>query len=82
MGQQTNPSQRQCFFALHQEGLTFAEIAERMQVSKACVRYWYRRQRDGEICQTHYSRTPKGLLSYFHPRVRYVILRLRLEQPH
>jgi putative transposase len=81
MGQQTNPSQRQHFYALHQEGHTYAEISERFKISKACVRYWCRRQRDGKGSQTIYSSKPCRLLNHFHPRVRYVILRLRLEHP-
>lgn len=81
MGQQTGPHQRQQFYSLHQQGQTYAEIATRFGVSKMCVRYWCRRQRDGKSCQTHYWRRSRGLLSSFHARVRYVILRLRLEHP-
>jgi hypothetical protein len=52
-----------------------------MGVSRECVRYWCRRQRDGKGIQSVYCRKPYGLLSRFSPLVRFVILRLRLEHP-
>jgi hypothetical protein len=79
MVKQTIPDQRRQFYALHEEGHTYAEIAERMNASKACVRYWCRHQRKGKDVHTCYPRKCTGFLSHFHPRVRYVILRLRLE---
>ncbi len=79
MYQQTNPTQRRQFYTLHQQGQTYAEIAERFGISKMCVRYWCRHLRDGKDAQTTYHKKPSGLLHRFHPRVRYVILRLRLE---
>jgi transposase len=79
MSTQTVPNQRQQFYTLHLQGHTYAEIAERLGVSKMCVRFWCRRLRDGKGAQTIYPKKPSGLLSRFHPQVRYVILRLRLE---
>jgi hypothetical protein len=79
MHQQTSSTQRQQFYNLHQQGQTYAEIAERFGISKMCVRYWCRHLRDGKDALTTYHKKPWGLLHRFHARVRYVILRLRLE---
>jgi len=81
MTNRTTPRQRRRFYERHLRGETYQEIATEEKVSKECVRYWCRRQRDGGSCQTKYQRKPSGLLSSFHPLVRYCILRLRLEHP-
>lgn len=72
------PQRQQCY-RLHLGGETYAQIAQRWDVSKECVRYWCRRQRDGKDILTHYGHRPRGLLGSFSPLVRYAILRLRLE---
>ena len=77
----TTPAQRQEFYRRHLRGESYQTIADKMGVSKSCVRYWCRRQRDGGTCQTQYKREPTGLLGRFDPKVRYSILRLRLEHP-
>lgn len=77
----TTPRQRQKFYDRHRDGETYQEIAKETGASTACVRYWCRRQRDGGDCQTRYRRQPSGLLCRFDPKVRYGILRLRLEHP-
>jgi transposase InsO family protein len=81
MTKRTSVCQRLEFFRRHQVGQSYAEIAIHMGVSKECVRYWCRRQRDAGDVYTRYHRAPRGLLSRFHPMVRYAILRLRLEHP-
>jgi hypothetical protein len=81
MSERTTPHQRRAFYELHRGGQTYREIAERYGVSKECVRYWCRRQRDGKGCHSSYHRPAAGLLSRFDPRVRYCVLRLRLEHP-
>jgi transposase InsO family protein len=81
MGKQTTPDQRRTFYELHQQGLSYPEIADQYQVSRECVRYWCRRQRDGGSSKTTYRRAPGGLLSRFDGLVRYCILRLRREHP-
>jgi len=81
MSVRTTTDQRRKFYELHQDGLTYEETAHRFGVSKECVRYWCRGQRDGKSCQTHYHRESPGLLSHFDPKARYWILRLRLEHP-
>ena len=81
MARQTTPEQRRSFYQRHLQGRTYQEIADHEGVSKECVRYWCRRQRDGGIVQSRYRRVPAGLLSRFDPKVRYGILRLRLEHP-
>jgi transposase len=81
MSLRTTPAQRRIFYELHEGGATYDDIASRFGVSKWCVRYWCRRQRNGKSCETHYCRKPQGLLSHFHPLIRYCILRLRLEHP-
>jgi transposase InsO family protein len=81
MPRQTNPQQRCRFYQRHLRGETYREIADSEGVSRECVRYWCRRQRDGGGCRTTYRREAAGLLSQSHPLVRYCILRLRLEHP-
>lgn len=77
----TRAKQRREFYQRHEGGETYQEIADASGVSKECVRYWCRRQRDGGDCQSRYRREPGGLLGRFDGKVRYVILRLRLEHP-
>jgi len=81
MGTHTTPIQRRTFYELHEQGLSYPEIADQYEVSRECVRYWCRRQRDGGSCKTTYRKEPTGILSRFHWLVRYCILRLRLEHP-
>ena len=81
MPKHTTPEQRCGFYEAFQHGDTYQEIADRHGVSRECVRYWCRRQRDGGSCQTVYRKEPTGILSHFAPLVRYCILRLRLEHP-
>jgi transposase InsO family protein len=79
--QRTTPTQRRAFYELHQQELTYPEIAERFGVSRECVRYWCRRQKAGHSSQSAYHRERRGLLSGFDDLVRYVLLRLRLAHP-
>lgn len=81
MANRTAPRQRRRFYERHLRGETYQDIAMDEKVSKECVRYWCRRQRDGGSCHTNYQRTPSGLLSRFHPLVRYAVLRMRFEHP-
>ena len=81
MRKHTTPSQRQEFYELFQQGLSYREIASRHGVSRECVQYWCRRQRDGGSCQTAYHREPGGILGRFDGLVRYCVLRLRIEHP-
>lgn len=81
MNIRTTPEQRKGFYQQHRQGKTYVAIAECEGISCECVRYWYRRQRDGGDCQTHYHRGTAGHLSHFSPLIRYRILRLRLEHP-
>lgn len=77
----TTPAQRREFYRRHLRGESYQTIATEMGVSKGCVRFWCRRQREGGSCRTEYSRHPAGLLGRFDPKVRYCVLRLRLEHP-
>ena len=77
----TTVTQRQEFYQRHQAGESYQAIALRMGVSKECVRYWCRRQRDGGDGQSRYQRAGRGLLSRFDPKVRYAIVRLKLAHP-
>lgn len=81
MSEQTTCKQRSLFYQRHCRGETYEVIAQAMGVSRECVRYWCRRQREGQGVQSQYHRQPAGLLSRFSPIVRYVLLRLRLEHP-
>lgn len=77
----TTPAQRRRFYERHVRGETYRKIAASMNVSVECVRYWYRRQRDGGSSKSRYRREGKGVLSRFAPVVRYIILRLKLSHP-
>jgi transposase InsO family protein len=81
MAEQTTVGERRLFFERHQAGQTYEEIAVLYGRSMECVRYWCRRQRDGGMVETKYHHSSIGLLRRFDPKVRYVILRLRLEHP-
>lgn len=81
MRKHTTCEQRRAFYREHLRGKTYRELAERHSVSKECVRFWCRRQRDGSSCHSQYHREPSGLLSHFDPLVRYWVLRLRLKHP-
>jgi transposase InsO family protein len=81
MVKHTTIAQRCEFYQRHQVGESYTEIAMQMGISKECVRYWCRHQRDGGDCQNRYQRGHRGLLSHFDPKVRYAIVRLKLEHP-
>lgn len=81
MNTRTTPKQRKEFYQRHQQGESYPRIAEGEGVSRECVRYWCRRQRDGGDCQAHAHRKTAGSLNRFSPFIRYGILRLRLEHP-
>ena len=81
MTQRTSLRKREAFVAAHQAGSSYAEIAERHEVSQECVRYWCRRARRGESLESRYHRRAPGILQHFDPLVRYAILRLRLRHP-
>jgi transposase len=77
----TSEQERQLIYELHQQGATYAELAERFGVSLMCARYWCRRCRNGQCNQKRKAHQKFGLLGHFHTLVRYAILRLRLEHP-
>jgi transposase InsO family protein len=77
----TTPAQRRRFHELHEDGLTYDEIAAQHGVSSGCVRYWCRRLRRGGGAESRYRRATLGPLSTFPPLLRYVLLRLRLLHP-
>jgi hypothetical protein len=81
MAVRTTPSLRQQFCYRHQSGETYEAIADSEGVSKWTVRFWCRRARDGGDLRTRFHREPEGLLHRFDPKVRYCVLRLRLEHP-
>jgi hypothetical protein len=81
MKKQTTPDERCEFYRAHVRGRSYAQIAMQSGVSRACVRYWCRRQRDGGGTHSRYQRQPQGLLSRFDAKVRYGALRLRLKHP-
>lgn len=81
MSEQTTPEQRRSFFEQHRDGKSYHQIADAARMSVMCVRYWCRRLRDGKADHSTYKRRPSGLLQSFHPMIRYVVLRMRLEHP-
>jgi hypothetical protein len=81
MLRRTDPTLRMKFFHAHLQGKSYADIAATEGVSKECVRYWCRRQRRGGSVISQYPGPAPGLLQRFHPLVRYVLLKLRLQHP-
>ena len=81
MTTRTTPCLRQRFCQCHRSGETYQAIAEGAGVSRWTIRYWCRRERDGGAMRTVYRREPAGRLGRFDPKIRYCILRLRLEHP-
>ncbi len=79
MGRHTYVEQRMECFRLHEQGGSYAAIAEKISRSPECVRYWCRRLKRGGDAQSHYGCQPRGLLHRFDPMVKYVILRLKLK---
>ncbi len=77
----TTPEQRHLFYQRHLRGEPYEAIAHGAGTSRWCVRYWCRKQQAGASPRTVYQRSPSGILGRFHPRLRYCILRLRLEHP-
>jgi transposase InsO family protein len=77
----TSERERERFGERHRAGEGYEAIAAAHGVSKECVRYWCRRQRDGLSCQSRWHRRKAGALVQFEPIVRYGILRLRLAHP-
>lgn len=81
MAERTTHTQRIDFYQQHLRGASYQAIADAAGVSRECVRYWCRRQRDGHGINSCYARTAPGVLSRFDPKVRFAVLRLRLEHP-
>lgn len=81
MGLQTTERERKAFYDRFRGGESYQVIAHATGWSVECVRYWCRRQRDGQSCRQPRRRTGTGALSRFSPLVRYAVLRLRLEHP-
>jgi transposase len=81
MNIKTSVQQRQRFYELHQQGKTYAEIAEQAGVSLMCVRYWCRRHKKSQGHAISHPRKKQGLLVRFDALVRYALLRLKLEHP-
>lgn len=81
MKTETTPAERRKFYQLHQDGLTYEQIAERYAVSPMCVRYWCRKQGKGEGVENHYYNPRSGILSQFDESIRVKILELRQAHP-
>lgn len=79
MARRTSETDRRKYYQLHQEGKSYAEIADLMGVSRECVRYWCRRQNKGGQPVTPLHRPPPGILSRFPAIVGETILKLRVE---
>lgn len=77
----TTPDQRREFYRRHLRGESYQAVADDVGVSHGCVRNWCRHQRDGGTCESQYHRDSPGILSAFHPLVRFAILRLKLAHP-
>lgn len=75
----TTIRQRELLYHLHQTGQTYPQLACQQGLSRECVRYWCRKQRAGHSAQTVHP--ARQMLERFDPKVRYVILRLRLAHP-
>jgi hypothetical protein len=81
MQKRTDDVQRREFYRRHLRGESYSDIAAAEGFSKECVRYWCRRQQRGGSVVSHYPGPAPGLLQRFHPMVRFVVLRLRLQHP-
>jgi hypothetical protein len=81
MYKRTDETKRREFFHQHLGGKSYAEIASETGYCKECVRYWCRKQKKGGGVTSHYPGPAAGLLQRFHPKVRYVVLKLRLQHP-
>jgi hypothetical protein len=81
MLKRTDEAMRRRFYQDHLRGSSYADIAAETGFSKECVRYWCRRQRQGGSVVSHYLGPACGVLRGFHPLVRYVVLKLRLQHP-
>jgi hypothetical protein len=81
MHERTDEAKRLEFFHRHLRGESYAEIAAEAGVSRECVRYWCRRQKKGGAVMSHYPGPAAGLLQRFDVKVRYVVLKLRLQHP-
>lgn len=77
----TTEGQRREMYWRHLQGESYDVIGKSYGLSRECVRYWCRRQRDGGRVKTQWHRPAPGVLSHSDPIVRYCILRLRLEHP-
>jgi hypothetical protein len=81
MAKRTDETMRREFFHQHLRGKSYAAIASETGYCKDCVRYWCRRQKKGGSVTSHYPGPAAGLLQRFHPKARYVVLKLRLQHP-
>lgn len=77
----TGALERKQFFALHQEGKSYAEIGTLFGVSPMTVRRWCRRQRDGGGVENRYRNPQAGVLSQFPAQLAEAILSLRRAHP-
>jgi transposase InsO family protein len=84
MAKRTTEEERRAFYALHQEKYTYAEIGQQYGVSRECVRYWCRRQKQGCDCVTRSGKRPgrrRRALERFERDVRCWILCERRRYP-
>jgi len=67
----------------HKKGESLRQISGSLGYNLYTIRKWWRRYRDlgYEGLLVKKGQSEKGALSSFHPRIRYVILRLKLENP-
>jgi len=77
MKRYTSENDRQRFNELHQQGQTYAQIAEAFGVSKECVRLWCRRLRAGGNPKDRYHNPRSGILSQFPAAIKEEIRALR-----
>ena len=85
MGQrQTSVSERNYFIDLKLTGLTLEEVAEETGWSLYCVRYWWRRYRDGgrkALDPPDGRKQRGGSMSTFPGVMRFAFLRIKKEHP-
>lgn len=75
-------AEREQIFLLKRSGQTFAQIAQALEISPACVRKWWRRGRDQGmlgLLERKRGRPIAGALSTFSPQVRETSLKLKRE---
>lgn len=81
MAERTSEGQRIEFYRRYLQGETYAEIGKSCGVSLECVRYWCRKQKNGQGVKSRWYLPKRGVLSQFQAEVIEHIKDLRSQHP-